>query len=169
MNQKAINLVDEMLYGNFTPGIPGINTYWENFYHHVDDDDRLNDALRTYFASFSRIASRHVGSKHCSNLPVGGVQEITYLKQDDEFSGVLVLQNIGLKKRGEKTVLETWLRRVDQEQMMNLNMTEGPARLAGLQVTISELNVDIWNKKVVFILLSVLLWTTISAVHNYGL
>lgn len=129
-----------MLFGTFPPETPAISTYWENFYHHVDDDRRLNDALRTYFASFSRIATRHVGSNHCKNLPIGPVQEVTHLNQDDEFSGILVLQNIGLKKRGKKAVLETWLTRIDPEELMNLNMTEGPARLAGLQV--SHLKLD---------------------------
>ena len=124
-----------MLFGDFPPNMPALNTYWENFYHHRDDEHRLNDALRTYFASFSRIATRYVGSRHCPNLPIGQIKEATYLNRDDEFSGVLILQNIGLKKRGKEALVETWLTRIDPEEMMNVNMSEGPSRLRGLQVS----------------------------------
>ena len=134
MNQKVINLLDEYLFGSFPPDIPALSTYWENFYHHLDDDRKISDVLRTYFASFGRLATRYVSSTYCKNLPIGEVKEVTYLNQDDEFSGMMVLQDISLKG-GKGVTVETWLSRIDQEQMMNLNTSEGPSRLLGLQVS----------------------------------
>ena len=133
VNQKVINLLDEYLFGNLAPRGPGLNTYWESFYHYLDDDRNLNDVVRTYFASFGRLATRDVSTKYCQNLPIGDVKEVTYVNQEDEFRGMLVLQDIGLKG-GKNIALESWLERVDQEQIMNLNMSEGPNRLTGLQV-----------------------------------
>ena len=137
VNQKVINLLEEYLYGKIPPETPGLSTYWENFYHHLDDDHRLSDTLRTFFTSFSRLASKYVSSMHCKNLPVGQFKEITYLNEEDEFSGMLVLQDVSLKG-GRGIEIETWLSRVDHEQMMNLNMSDGPNRLAGLQVSFDK-------------------------------
>jgi hypothetical protein len=134
VNQKVINLWDEYLFGKFSPETPALATYWENFYHYLDDNRGLSDALRTYFASFGRLATRHVSSTYCKNLPIGEFKEITYLNQDDVFSGMLILQGVSLKG-GRSITMETWLSRTDREQMMNLNMSEGPNRLAGLQVS----------------------------------
>ena len=142
MNQKVINLLDEYLFGNLSPGTPALNTYWENFYHHLDDDRRLSDVLRTYFASFGRLGTRYVSARHCQNLPVGEVKEVTYVNQDDEFRGMLVLQRVGLKG-GRNIALESWLERVDQEQIMNLNMSGGPNRLTGLQVSYTTKNAQV--------------------------
>lgn len=135
VNQKVINLLDEHLFGSFAPETPALATYWENFYHHLYDDSKLSDVLRTYFASFGRLATKYTSSVHCKNLPISGIKEITYLNQDDEFSGMLILQDVSLKGRKSIT-LETWLSRTDQERMMNLNMSEGPSRLVGLQVSV---------------------------------
>jgi hypothetical protein len=134
VNQKVINLLDEHLFGSISTDLPGLDSYWENLYHHLDDEHRISDTLRTYFASFSRLTSRHISSHYCKNLPIGKYKEITYLNEDDEFSGMLVLQDISLKG-GKSITTETWLSRIDQEQMMNLNMTDGPNRLIGLQVS----------------------------------
>ena len=133
VNQKVINLLEEHLFGEFPSGMQALDTYWENSHHHLDGN-RLSDTLRTYFASFSRLATKYVSNRHCQNAPIGQFKEITYIKVDDEFSGMLLLQDVSLRQARSVT-METWFSRADREQMMNLNMGEAPSRLTGLQVS----------------------------------
>ena len=139
--------MDEHLFGTVSPDTAGFKSYWENFYHHADDESRLSDTLRTYFASFSRLATRHISWSYCKNLPIGKYKEITYLNEDDEFSGMLILQDVGLKG-GKSITTETWLSRIDQEQMMNLNMSNGPNRLTGLQVSLMQVGAELEKSKI---------------------
>ena len=55
---------------------------------------------------------------------------------------MMILQDVSLKG-GKSITTETWLSRIDQEQMMNLNMSNGPERLTGIQVSLIEDSVEL--------------------------
>ena len=69
----------------------------------------------------------------------GIVKEVTILNQHDQLGGVLVLYDVELPSgNGQKQVvtMETWLAPLSHEELLNLNMSNGPQRLVGLEVFI---------------------------------
>lgn len=77
-------------------------------------------------------------SHKCPNGTVGDIKEVTVLTQHDQFSGVLAVYDVEYTtSSGDKQVvtLESWLAPLSHEELLNLNMSNGPQRLVGLEVT----------------------------------
>lgn len=102
--------------------------------------------FRTFYQSFVRIGAKSLKanpaqrseSHKCPNGTVGDIKEITILSQHDQFSGVLAVYDVeyttsnGLK---QVVTLESWLAPLSHEELLNLNTSNGPHRLVGLEVT----------------------------------
>ena len=79
------------------------------------------------------------GESHsCSDGIVGAIKEVTVLSQHDQFGGLLALYDVEYRTSngGKQNVrLESWLAPLSHEELLNLNMSNGPQRLVGLEVT----------------------------------
>lgn len=76
---------------------------------------------------------------NCLTGGTGNIKEVTVLNQHDQFSGVLALYDIELPAgNGDRqfVTMETWLASLSHEELLNLNMSNGPQRLVGLEVLI---------------------------------
>ncbi|EDO36835.1 predicted protein, partial [Nematostella vectensis] len=147
VNQEVINQLDEWLYGKYPQGTPGWDYYWENLYHHEDTLTRTSDPFLSFFHSFPRVAIKRLlrGMQDDCQITPQGVREVTYLNQHDHFSGVVALYEVLFEtpRNGgkQRAVLESWLSPVAKEELMNLNMKNGPQRLVSLDVGTS------WDQK----------------------
>ena len=68
------------------------------------------------------------------------MKEVTILNQHDQLGGVLALYDVDvLSSSGQKrtVAMETWLAPLSHEELLNLNMSNGPQRLVGLEVMIN--------------------------------
>lgn len=77
-------------------------------------------------------------SQKCPNGAVGDIKEVTVLTQHDQFAGLLALYDVEYTtSNGGKQVvtLESWLAPLSHEELLNLNMSNGPQRLVGLEVS----------------------------------
>ena len=146
MNQEVINQLDAWLYDAYPTDTQGLNYYWENLFHREDSITKTSDVFRTFFHAFARVgekslktaASQGAKSQKCPSGRVLDTQEITLLNQHDQFGGLLVLYDVEYStKDGDKQVvtLESWLAPLSHEELLNLNMSNGPQRLVGLEVT----------------------------------
>ncbi|CAH3106757.1 unnamed protein product [Pocillopora meandrina] len=152
VNQEVINQLDAWLYDPYPTDTQGLNYYWENLFHREDSITKTSDVFRTFFHAFARVgekslkaaASQGAKSQKCPSGRVLDIQEITLLNQHDQFGGLLVLYDVEYStKDGDKQVvtLESWLAPLSHEELLNLNMSNGPQRLVGLEVGTS------WDQK----------------------
>lgn len=86
-----------------------------------------------------KTASPQDGESHsCRDGIVGDIKEVTVLSQHDQFGGLLALYDVEYttSSGGKHNVtLESWLAPLSHEELLNLNMSNGPQRLVGLEVT----------------------------------
>lgn len=152
VNQEVINQLDAWLYNPYPPDTPGLNYYWENIYHYEDSITKASDVFRTFFQSFVRLGAKSLktappqdGESHsCRDGIVGDIKEVTVLSQHDQFGGLLALYDVEYttSSGGKHNVtLESWLAPLSHEELLNLNMSNGPQRLVGLEVG------TIWDQK----------------------
>ncbi|XP_069970502.1 xylosyltransferase oxt [Penaeus vannamei] len=113
ISQAIINQVDGWLYTPYYTSTPGLDSYWENRYHHDDRYTSGSDVALTLYSSVARLSTRTVtqliSSKHskCSLYATGVLQAHSY-HSNDEFKGQLV-QYVG-NVDGQGTFhLETWV------------------------------------------------------------
>lgn len=142
--------MDAWLYDPYPPNTPGLNYYWENIYHYEDSVTKTSDVFRTFYQSFVRLGAKSLktspaqdGESHsCRGGIVGDIKEVTVLSQHDQFGGVLALYDAEYTtSSGDKqnVTLESWLAPLSHEELLNLNMSNGPQRLVGLEVTKASL------------------------------
>ncbi|KAL9955437.1 hypothetical protein ACROYT_G036765 [Oculina patagonica] len=152
VNQEVINQLDAWLFDPYPADTPGLNYYWENIYHHEDPISKTSDVFKTFYQSFVRMGVKSLKanptqgseSHRCPNGTVGDIKEVTVLTQHDQFSGVLAVYDVEYTtSNGEKQVvtLESWLAPLSHEELLNLNVSDGPQRLVGLEVG------TIWDQK----------------------
>ena len=145
VNQEVINQLDSWLYEPHPADLQGLNYYWENMFHHEDSITKISDVFRTFSQSFVRMgmkslktqATQGSNSRMCFTGGIGHIKEVTILNQHDQLSGVLALYNIELPTSdGDKRLvtMESWMAPLSHEELLNLNMTNGPQRLVGLEV-----------------------------------
>lgn len=102
--------------------------------------------FRTFFQSFVRLGAKSLrtspaqdGESHsCPDGIVGAIKEVTVLSQHDQFGGLMALYNVEYttSSGGKQNItLESWLAPLSHEELLNLNMSNGPQRLVGLEVT----------------------------------
>ena len=150
MNQEVINQLDSWLYDPYPADMQALNYYWENIFHCEDSITKTSDVFRTFFQSFARIGVKSLKTsatqggerQKCQIGKVGDIQEVTLLNQHDQFAGLLVLYDVEYStNNGDKQVitLESWLAPLSHEELLNLNMSNGPQRLVGLEVSNSKL------------------------------
>ena len=138
-----INLLDGWLYGSYPVDTPGLNHYWENAYHHEDSITKTSDVFRTFVQAFARVGAKRLKtssgseSQNCGAATVSNIKEVTLLNHHDQLAGVLVLFDMEHSASGggkQVVTLESWLAPVSHEELLNLNMSDGPQRLVGLEV-----------------------------------
>ena len=146
VNQEVITKLDGWLYGEYPQNTPGLRYYWENMFHHEDSLTKTSDIFRTFFHSFSRLATEKInrptqtpgGGSSCHVTSLGTIREVTYLNQQDQLGGLLVLFDVeSVSGDGAKSVhtVEAWMAPQIHEELLNLNASKGPQRLTGLQVS----------------------------------
>ncbi|KAM7447918.1 Xylosyltransferase 2 [Porites harrisoni] len=152
VNQEVINQLDSWLYDPYPANTQGLNYYWENMYHHEDSITKTSDVFATFYQAFVRVGLKSLktpsvqGSHSRKCLPggTGIIKEVTILNQHDQLGGVLALYDVDvLSSSGQKrtVTMETWLAPLSHEELLNLNMSNGPQRLVGLEVG------TIWDQK----------------------
>ncbi|KAK7082661.1 Xylosyltransferase 2 [Halocaridina rubra] len=113
INQAVISQVDAWLYNSYYSSTPGLESYWENRYHHDDRPSVSIDPSLTLYHSAARLSSRTVsqltGSKKetCHLYPSAVLQATSY-HVNDEFKGLLVqyVSNIDSEATFQ---METWI------------------------------------------------------------
>lgn len=152
VNQEVINQLDSWLFGAYPAALKGLNYYWENMFHHEDSITKASDVFRTFYHSFVRMGISNLKTKPaqdgkdptCFTGEHGTVREVTIFNQHDQFSGVLALYDMELPSSNGETrlvTMETWMAPLSHEELLNLNMSDGPQRLVGLEVG------TIWDQK----------------------
>lgn len=137
------------MYDPYPANTQGLNYYWENMYHHEDSITKTSDVFATFYQAFVRVGLKSLktpsvqGSHSRKCLPggTGIIKEVTILNQHDQLGGVLALYDVDvLSSSGQKhtVTMETWLAPLSHEELLNLNMSNGPQRLVGLEVMINE-------------------------------
>lgn len=117
-------------------------------YHHEDSITKTSDVFATFYQAFVRVGLKSLktpsvqGSHSRKCLPggTGIIKEVTILNQHDQLGGVLALYDVDvLSSSGQKrtVTMETWLAPLSHEELLNLNMSNGPQRLVGLEVMIN--------------------------------
>ena len=160
------------MYDPFPSNTQGLNYYWENIYHHEDSITKTSDVFATFYQAFVRVGLKSLkapsvqGSQSRKCLPggTGIIKEVTILNQHDQLGGVLALYDVDvLGSSGQKrtVTVETWLAPLSHEELLNLNMSNGPQRLVGLEVMTnadsSFLMMFFWKAKFFGIYFSLLL------------
>ena len=87
---------------------------------------------------------------NCLTGGTGNIKEVTVLNQHDQFSGVLALYDIELPAgNGDRqfVTMETWLAPLSHEELLNLNMSNGPQRLVGLEVLICDKQISLFVRE----------------------
>ena len=122
----------------------GLNYYWENMYHHEDSITKTSDVFRTFYHSFARVGMKSLkmpakgsDSLQCRTGAIRTIREVTILNQHDQLAGVLALYDIELPTsdgRKQLVTMESWMAPLSHEELLNLNMSNGPQRLVGLEV-----------------------------------
>ncbi|XP_076034140.1 xylosyltransferase oxt-like [Oratosquilla oratoria] len=93
--QNIINKVDAWLYGAYHEGTPGLNSYWENRYHHEDRPLPSIDHFLSMYHSVARISSKSIGhlsntkDKECVVYATAIMQTHVYFAED-KYEGTLV-------------------------------------------------------------------------------
>ena len=65
IDQEIINSVDKTFHEYFITHLPGLNSYWQNMYHHLDTSTQVKDAQRTGFRSLTHLTVTTLGQvKH---------------------------------------------------------------------------------------------------------
>ncbi|KAL7639753.1 UNVERIFIED_CONTAM: hypothetical protein RMT77_009163 [Armadillidium vulgare] len=100
---KAINKVDEWIYGQYDPElVTNLNSYWENIYHYEDPPNAKGDVELTFFHSIMRLAASQITDLISSGIvnrvkepqdwnivPVLPSQAFTY-HAHDRFQGIII-------------------------------------------------------------------------------
>ena len=140
VNQGIINLVDDWLYGKLPETLPGLNSYWENAYHHKDDKDEKYDIFMTFYQSFARIAAQSLSiTSGCRFTAIWKVKEVVYYNKEDNLEGILTIFEVKVATddiKREFLRLETHFKAKPTMQLFTHNMTAPSNRLKGLDVSI---------------------------------
>ena len=118
-----------------------------------DSITKPSDTYLSFFHTFASLGVKHLNIqpsyRHNSNIcrfsVANKVREVHYLNQFDQFAGLLVLYDaVFTTKSGEykSSKLETWVSPITMEEMMNLNMSKGPSRLIGLDVSRTSIKIS---------------------------
>ncbi|XP_064113215.1 xylosyltransferase oxt-like [Macrobrachium nipponense] len=112
INQAVINQVDAWLYTPYYSSTQGLESYWENRYHHEDRPAGSNDVSVTLYNAAARLSTKTVTqlliskNREC-HLYASAVLEANSYQVSDEFKGILV-QYVGNIKNEASFNLETW-------------------------------------------------------------
>ncbi|GAB1609398.1 xylosyltransferase 2-like [Argonauta hians] len=135
VNQDIINSVDTYLFGYNNQGQPGFNSYWQNEYHHLDKNTKVDDAYLTFFHSFIRLSMRHLTdtNRRC-RLRFIELLEVTMFFEADHFHGLLVKFSAEQMSSGRVYKMETQLHPKSSFYIM-YNTGLSMSRLQGLEVS----------------------------------
>lgn len=133
VNQDIINNVDTYLFGYSNQAFPGFNSYWQNEYHHLDRNTKVDDAYRTFFHSFIRLALQHLtdSNRRC-RLRFIELLEVNMFFETDHFHGLLVKFTAEQMSSGKVYTLETQLH--PKTFYIMYNTGNSVSRLQGLEV-----------------------------------
>ncbi|XP_063876374.1 xylosyltransferase oxt-like isoform X1 [Scylla paramamosain] len=113
ISQAIINQVDGWLYTPYYTSTPGLESYWENRYHHDDTPQSSMDVALTLYHSGARLSTRAVGQlattsgSNCKVYATSVLEAHSY-HLSDILKGVLV--RYVAKSDMETTFqLETWI------------------------------------------------------------
>ncbi|CAK8682353.1 unnamed protein product [Clavelina lepadiformis] len=104
INQEVVNHLDFKLYGEYPPGTPGLQSYWESCYDNADGPTSISDSRLTHYASFTRIGLsmlNHQLALHSSDgcqLVVKKLNQVEIYKRSEEFVGYLATIDASWKK-----------------------------------------------------------------------
>nr|XP_045618170.1 xylosyltransferase oxt-like [Procambarus clarkii] len=113
ISQAIINQVDAWLYTPYYSSTPGLESYWENRYHHKDKLDGGNDAALTLYHAGARLGTRALAQlvnaeKSKCNVYATSVLQVHSYHLGDTFKGLLV-QYIGNIDSLRAFPIETWI------------------------------------------------------------
>ncbi|XP_042203062.1 xylosyltransferase oxt-like [Homarus americanus] len=113
ISQAIINQVDAWLYTPYYSSTPGLESYWENRYHHEDKPSSNNDAALTLYHAGARLSTQSLShlitteKNDCAIYATSVLQAYSY-HVSDTFKGV-VIQFVGTISGQGTFHLETWI------------------------------------------------------------
>ncbi|KTF98420.1 hypothetical protein cypCar_00015504 [Cyprinus carpio] len=113
VNQEAIEILDNHLYGHYPPGTVALKAYWESLFEQADGVSSLNDVALTAYSSFFRLGLRkqentQSSSETCRFEPTGYPVSVHLYFYDDRFQGYLVRQEVQNVVTRSREMLEVW-------------------------------------------------------------
>ncbi|XP_035695528.1 xylosyltransferase 1-like isoform X1 [Branchiostoma floridae] len=140
VNQDVINQLDFFLYNDLTASSPGINSYWESFFHHKDPHDKHTDTYRTHLEAFARMAQLSLQSavsqygkrmeQKCLYTVISPPREGSIYMRGDQLRGLIVTFDV--ESDGGEETLEVWV--VPRNMYKMVNPTGPIGRLLSLEV-----------------------------------
>ncbi|XP_064639668.1 xylosyltransferase oxt-like [Lineus longissimus] len=136
INQDIINNIDTVLYGPYPKGTAGLDSYWQNDWHHREKNALSKDIPYTFYSVFSRIISSELQqsfpSRGCYFKPLLPLEATLYSK-DNNLVGLLVLFEARHSVDGRKYRLEGL---VQPQSVYNILNSLGPtSRLKNVEVS----------------------------------
>ena len=132
-------MLDAWLYGEQPKDLPGLQSYWENFYHQLDDNIVKYDVHMTFFQSFTRQATKKLtNAAGCRFTPIWKTKEAHYYMNKDVLQGITVLYDVKYAPDEDKRdlgTLETLVKLRNTTVLYNKDMGLPGNRLKGLDVS----------------------------------
>lgn len=111
VNQEVLDILDAHLFGEPSPGTPGLKSYWENAYSIVEGFIGIGDVIMTAYLSFIRMALQELHGPEqekkwtgCRFSASGFPASAELYFYDDHFQGYLITQKM---QSGE--ALQIWM------------------------------------------------------------
>ncbi|XP_067313602.1 xylosyltransferase 2 isoform X1 [Pseudorasbora parva] len=113
VNQEAIEILDNHLYGQYPPGTVALKAYWESLFELADGVSSLNDVALTAYSSFFRLGlhrqeTTQSSSEACRFEAIGYPVSVHLYFYDDRFQGYLVKQEVQNVVTRSREILEVW-------------------------------------------------------------
>lgn len=105
VNHAIIVQLEEWIYGAYPENFVHLYSYWQNVYHHFDDEDNDRDGI----LSVSQILLKFITNKGLSYKP-GKILEVTNFFEHDVFKGFLIKHEGTELTSGNIVELELWVK-----------------------------------------------------------
>ncbi|XP_054590525.2 xylosyltransferase 1 [Nothobranchius furzeri] len=141
VNQEIISQLDAFLFGEYPPGTPGLQAYWENIFEQETDRlSTLSDSTLSHYHAFARMGlSRaaaslqgHPNDNSCRYVAMSHPVSVHLYFLSDQFLGYLVHLVATNQASAQLESLETWVTPKDHFTLANLPNTNN--RLQHIQV-----------------------------------
>ncbi|XP_012944960.1 xylosyltransferase oxt [Aplysia californica] len=108
IDQEIINSVDRAFHGFIMKELPGLSSYWQNTFHHLDTSTKVKDAARTIYRSLTHhTAEQLMQTEPQCEVKATKLLEVNLYQHSDHFHGLLVQFSAQFKDTGHITTFES--------------------------------------------------------------